>query len=140
MDWISDWFPGDSEAKAAVREATEKYADNVKSGKYQKGYTFDSKAAKQARHTASLASAITSGNPLQAALALIGLAEETKHGFPKRTKAANMPYGKRKYQRPRYSSRRRPVRRRPVYRKRPQYKKRTNPTLSLIWKAMRSTM
>lgn len=82
----------------------------------------------------------TEKNALKSVFAIMKQRDFARRGGPQVTKRSNMAYGTRR--KPAYSARRRTYSKksRKVYRKKPVPKRRTNPTMSLIWKAMKSRL
>ena len=132
MSWWKDWLPPPYPAP----EISEEQRERESKAHEQRQTKWTHSDTRQVGALASLATAISTGNPIKAVKALSTLMEEKPTSFPKRTLGKRMAYGKRKFKRTAY--RRRPVyrRARTSYRKKPMYKRRKNPTLSLIWKAL----
>lgn len=101
--------------------------------------------AQRGKQIASAVKAAARGDVLGVVTAALGLAAPPAKLYGKRTIGTRMPYGKRSYSKRRTAYR---PRTRKVYRKKPvSYgrrrtypRRKSNPSLSLIWKAMQSKM
>lgn len=103
-------------------------------------------AARRGKQLTQALKSVSKGDPWGLISAILDLETNLPNRFPKRTVGSRMPYGKRSYSKRRTAYRpraRKMHRKKPVsYGRRRTYapRRKSNPSLNLIWKAMRSTM